>query len=239
MPKGALSPTAIERFQHCRRQYYEINILKLHPYEQSEEAKWGDYVHKGIEEAVLHKKPLPDNLIQYQPLVDAIHQAQADGWAILCEQTFGIKRNSEVSLNDNSIWWTPSYILGGKADLIMVKDKHARVVDWKTGNSKYPKMEQLELYCLAVLLLYPDVERVSGALIFVSDGCKLFEATYTRADVTRLFQTWQMKVGDVVAAEVTEYFPERSYSPLCGWCPCSDCPNWQLGQDYRKNRKKK
>ena len=66
------SVTAIKQFEQCPRQYKEVRIEKLHPYEQSEEAQWGEYVHKCLEDAITQGEALPHNVSQYQPLIDAV-----------------------------------------------------------------------------------------------------------------------------------------------------------------------
>ena len=44
-----LSFTAIKAFEQCPQRFYQERVLKKFPYEQSEEAKRGDMIHKAFE----------------------------------------------------------------------------------------------------------------------------------------------------------------------------------------------
>jgi hypothetical protein len=75
--------------------------------------------------------------------------------------------------------------------------------------------------------------------MFVCDDYKMVRATYTRADIDRLKEEWRWKINRVVLAIVNDNFPAGEATPLCGWCPHSECDNWQQGQDYLARRKKR
>lgn len=239
MPKGAVSPSAIKEFKQCPRKYHECRVLKLHPFEQTEEAKWGDYVHKCMEDAIMLGEALPDNVSQYRPLVAAVRLAQQNGWQVWCEIDMGVRPDGSALGWERSIWWDQSFLIGGKADLIMVKDDEARVFDWKTGSSKYPDQKQVDLYALGVMALFPNVQRVLSVLMFLKDDYKMVQRRYTRADIAPLLTEWAMEVDKIKRAEQANHWPEGEYTPLCGWCPCSECPNWQIGQDARARKKKR
>lgn len=238
------SYTAIAQFIKCPRQYKEVRLEKRYPYEQSEEAKWGDYVHNCLEAAITKGEALPDNASQYQFLVDAVNERANKGWYIHCEKTFALDKTLTRAYYDSrkEVWWSPEYAFAGKIDLLMVSPDTTEVViaDWKTNKSaKYAEPDQLEIYALGVLLTSADIKQVETSLIFICDQFKLVKATYTREDIPRLQRKWLNKLGQLNAAIQADNFPESTYTPLCGWCPCKDCPNWQQGQDYMAFRKKK
>jgi hypothetical protein len=57
----------------------------------------------------------------------------------------------------------------GIADLLIIDDDglKARVVDYKTGNDKYPDRDQLTLMSLMVFAHFPHIRQVNSALLFV------------------------------------------------------------------------
>lgn len=240
MKHRVFSFSAIDGFRKCPRQYHEERVLKLYPYVQSEEAKWGDYVHEKMEHAICCDEPLPHNVSQYQPLVDAVRVRRSTGWDVQCEATFEIHNDGTATLTDaEDVWWAPRNKMAGFIDLLMVSPdgREAVIVDWKTNKSaKYAKPEQVELYALAVMLALPTVETVSGCLLFVADNYRMVRQTYTRDDVQRLGHEWNLKVQQLQFAFINNNFPEAEYTPLCGWCQCQTCPNWERGQDFRAKR---
>lgn len=238
-----LSYSAISQFEHCPLQYKVVKLDKLYPYEQSEEAKWGDYVHKCLEDAIMRGVPLPNNVSQYQPLVTAVETRRANGWEVDCERTFAIHNDYTAEFTTaKDAWWSPRNALAGKIDVLMLSpDKdEVVIVDWKTNKSaKYADPKQIDLYALCVMLAIPTVTKVTGCLMFVCDDYKMVRSTYTRADIDRLKEEWRWKVNRVVLAIVNDNFPAGEATPLCGWCPHSECDNWQQGQDYLARRKKR
>jgi RecB family exonuclease len=66
-------------------------------------------------------------------------------------------------------WTAPDVWVRGIADLLIVNDDNltARVVDYKTGNNKYPDREQLKLMALMVFAHHPHIRKVNAALLLV------------------------------------------------------------------------
>jgi hypothetical protein len=59
----------------------------------------------------------------------------------------------------------------GIADLVILDDEVATVVDYKTGkSSKYADKGQLELMALALMARYPQIKKVRAALLSPSCG---------------------------------------------------------------------
>lgn len=235
--------TAIKQFEKCPLQYKVMRIEKRYPNEQNDEAKWGEYVHKCLENAIVLGEPLPDNVSQYQTLVDAVAARRAQGWEVWCEKTFAICNNGEAEFTDaDDVWWTPRYMMAGNIDLLMVSPdgKEAVINDWKTNkSSKYAEPQQIDLYALGTMLAIPTLEKVTGCLMFICDEYKMVKSSYTRDDVPRLLNVWKQKVQRLGFAIMNDNFPMGDATPLCGWCPHSDCDNWQQGQDFRERRKKR
>lgn len=213
------SYTALKQFQNCPRQYHEVRVLKLHPYVQSAEAEFGDRAHKALELAGRDGIPLPPEFAAYQWVIDDIVK-QLPG-ELHFEYEFSLSSmGNPVPVRD----WNRKYWMG-KADVLAIDGTHAICIDYKTGKSKYPDPEQLDLMALFTFNTFPEVERVSGMLLFLQDG--VTETTsHTRADLLALSNKFHSITRDIAFANESGQWKENK-TPLCGWCPCTTCPNWK------------
>lgn len=97
-----------------------------------------------------------------------------------------------------------------------------RIRDWKTGKfsegSSEEYMQQLELYALAALIIFPQLEEVVPDLFYVDQGVEYpppqQKHVFTRADVPRLKKLWAKRIKPLLA--------DRTFSPRPGWY-CAGC----------------
>lgn len=107
------------------------------------------------------------------------------------------------------------------------------VTDWKTGRvyfgSRAEYVEQLELYALAVLLVYPHCKVVKPRLVYV-DADEIFpepgskdeaEMTYTRSDLPMLKKRWTQRTKAMLS---DTKFAARA-NEKCKWCHYSAAKN--------------
>ena len=97
----------------------------------------------------------------------------------------------------------------------------ARVVDYKSGNNKYPDREQLRLMALMVFAHFPHIRRVSGALLFVVKE-DMAKASFMVGEAEEYWWDYRERVARIEQAHETGVWNPKQ-SPLCGWCPCKDC----------------
>lgn len=96
------------------------------------------------------------------------------------------------------------------------------ITDWKTGkfrpelNADY--LEQLELYALAALLLFPHAEQVKPRLAYLDVGVTYpapeAELVFTPADVPRLKKLWAKRTKPMLSD--TKFAPRPN--DKCCWC---------------------
>ena len=81
----------------------------------------------------------------------------------ICELKMGLTADLEAcTFFADDVWFR------GIADLLIVNNETATVVDYKTGkSSKYADKGQLELMALAVFKHFPKVKKVKAGLLFV------------------------------------------------------------------------
>ena len=117
--------------------------------------------------------------------------------------------------------------LRAKLDVLDVDGKKAKVIDWKTGgidkrngsvraNDKYDS--QLDLYNVATLCAFPEVEEVESALVFVDCGKAhdpvVERGSLKRADLKEAQKEWVKRVRAM--------FHDTSFVPTPGNCRFCD-----------------
>ena len=96
------------------------------------------------------------------------------------------------------------------------------VNDWKTGKYREDQnelyVEQLELYALAVLILYEHVEKVVPQLTYLDVGFvypPIGQAIeFTRKDIPKLKKLWAKRIKPMLNDTIFAPTPNR----FCNWC---------------------
>jgi hypothetical protein len=115
------------------------------------------------------------------------------------------------------VWWR------GVADLLIIRDDKAFLVDYKTSkSSKYADTKQLEILSLAIFKHFPQVKKVKAGLLFVV--VKDFVKTEYATDNQHIH--WMKWLEDTKRLE--QSIEKNAWSPkpnfTCkGWCPVVDC----------------
>jgi len=117
----------------------------------------------------------------------------------------------------------PAFWVRGIADLLIVDDDNltAKVVDYKTGNDKYPDRDQLILMSLMVFQHFPHIRQVDSALLFVVKE-SIVKHRMTRDDIESAWWQYRLRVSKLVAS-VSNNVWHPNPTPLCGWCPVKSC----------------
>ena len=101
-----------------------------------------------------------------------------------------------------------------------VEAGHLLVTDWKSGKPSDYKtleyMEQLELYALAALLLYPELDRVQVRIGWTDVGQMYPQEPlmYTPESTKRLLKEWNARVKPMMTD--TKFVPKPNNN--CRWC---------------------
>lgn len=244
----AYSFTSIKEFHQCPKRWYENRILKRWEFKETEATKFGTRVHKALEEAALANRgepaaTLPYSLSMYQPLADAIQSAKEQGNVVVPEQVIGMTYDGKGVLGRTDIWWANDVKIAGICDItILTPDySYAKLGDYKTGSSKYPDMEQLDLMALLTFTEYPTVQTIEAMLMFVKEGTTYpaRPKVYQRSDMAEINSTFDGYIADIENHKAQNHFPDNGGNPLCGWCVVEDCPFYQefLPIRLRKERK--
>ena len=217
------SHSALKDYEGCPRRYYESKVLKKYPFTDTEATIYGKELHTAAEDYIKDDKPLPPQFAFMQDTLDAL---KAKPGRKLCEHKMGVTKDLKpCGFLDKDVW------VRGIADLLIIDDDNltAKVVDYKSGNNKYPDREQLKLMALMVFVHFPHIRRVSGALLFVVKN-DIAKASFMVGEAEEYWWDYRERVARIEQAHETGVWNPKP-TPLCGWCPCTDC-------EYHKPRRK-
>jgi hypothetical protein len=209
------SHSALKDFEGCARRYHEVKVLKKYPFQETQHTIYGKDLHKAAEEYVRDGTPLPPQFEYVKETLDALI---AKPGRKLCEHEMGLTKDLQpCAFNDPNRW------VRGIADLLIINDDNftARVVDYKTGNNKYPDRDQLVLMSLMVFAHFPHIRKVSSALLFVVKN-DMVKMTMVREDAEQAWWQYRERVAKLEAAHAHDVW-NPTQTPLCGWCQVTGC----------------
>lgn len=209
------SYSSISLFQQCPRKYYRLRVAKDIVEPPQEHLMYGSAVHKAAEEFLRDGTPIPEKYAYIQPKIEPFKNLPG---TLHCEYEMGLTRNLDpCGFRDKQVWFR------GIADLLIVHEDKARIVDWKTSkNSRYADKKQLELLSLLVFKHFPEVKKVQAGLVFlVADD--LVPAKYERSIEQEAWQKWLGETHRLDQAFQTDVWNPKPNFTCRGWCPVEDC----------------
>ena len=139
---------------------------------------------------------------------------------IVVEDTWAFTREWDQTQWDN---WVHCFVRI-KLDCAVVEEDDVLVItDWKTGKFRPDNInsyiEQLELYALAALLLYPSVKVIRPRLVYLDYGI-IFPLEeddpieFTQKDLKKLRKTWAKRTKPMLTDQSFKPQPNN----FCRWC---------------------
>lgn len=191
------SHSSLKTFRTCPYKFLNDYFTKefTRPWVQSDAAAWGDRVHKAIENAWLfQEKELQPGFEKEAWLLTRRHQfktwlegLQPDGeFGSTAEWQVGIKRDGGPCT-----FFQDDVYFRGKLDFLATCGDAAIIQDTKTGNPKYPDINQLETQAVLLFASRPEINRVIGFLDWtqrpnVPDTIRIYrDAKHVGASVDR------------------------------------------------------
>lgn len=211
------SYSALKNFETCKRQFYEVVVLKKWPREETEATAYGTQLHEQAELFIKEARPLDPNFKFMQPTVDALAAMPGRKFP---ELEMALTPGLKVCAFDDPERW-----VRGIADLVIVDDDNftARVFDYKSGSNKYPDVDQLTLMSLMVFKHFPHVKSVSSGLLFVLKGTVVKHKVH-RDQEAELWWGYRNRVGSIAMAHATGVW-NPTQSGLCKkYCSVLSCP---------------
>jgi hypothetical protein len=209
------SHSGLKDYEGCARRFYEVKVLKNYPFQETTHTIYGKQVHEAAELYVKEGKPIPEEYAYMTPIVDRLMKIEGRK---LPELEMGVRADlSPCGFMDDDVW------ARGIADLVIIDDDSLKawVVDYKTGNNKYPDKDQLVLMSLMVFAHFPHIRQVNSALLFVvKDSMVKHKMTVDEKD--RHWQMYRERVAKLAASHANNVWNPTS-TPLCGWCQVKGC----------------
>ena len=209
------SHSALKDYEGCPRRYHEVKVLKSYPFTDTQATLYGKELHTAAELYIKDDKPLPP---QFAFIQDTLEVLKAKPGRKLCEHEMGVTSDLRpCGFMDKDVW------VRGIADLLIIDDDNltAWVVDYKTGNNKYPVRDQLRLMSIMVFKHFPHIRKVNSALLFVVKN-DMVKHSMTVDEMDAEWWKYRERVSRIASCIDNDVWnPTRT--PLCGWCPCTGC----------------
>jgi hypothetical protein len=214
--KYTWSYSSLDLFKQCPQKYYRLRVLKDVKDPPAEHLNYGLAVHKAAEDYIGKGVPIPEKYVAI--LKDPLDRLIAMEGEKHCELRLGLTQGLEpCGFFAEDVWWR------GVADLIIIKDDSAYVVDYKTGkSSKYADTKQLELLSLAVFKHFPQVKKIKGGLLFVVAN-DLIKANYEQDKAGVYWTKWLEDTGRLEAAITNDVWNAKPNFTCRQYCPVHDC----------------
>ena len=209
------SHSSLKDYEGCPRRYHEVKVLKNYKFEDTQATLYGKELHEAAEFYIRDGKPLPP---QFEFIKDTLDALNAKPGRKLCEYKMGVTADLRpCGFLDKDVW------VRGIADLLIIDDDNltARVVDYKTGNNKYPDREQLKLMSMMVFKHFPHIRRVTSALLFVVKN-DMVKASMMVGEADEYWWGYRERVARIEQAHDSGVWNPKP-TPLCGWCAVKTC----------------
>jgi hypothetical protein len=155
------SHSSLKDYEGCARRYHEVKVLNNYPFQETEQTRYGKELHKAAEDYVKDGTPIPKQFEFVTPVIDAL---MAKPGRKFPEHEMGLTIDLKpCNFKDDAVW------VRGIADLLIVDDENLTgwIIDYKTGNNRYPDTDQLVLMSLMTFAHFPHLRQVNSALLFV------------------------------------------------------------------------
>lgn len=196
----------------CPHQFFEVYIKKSIPYKATPEMAFGNEVHTAFELRVGGKKPLPENMRQWESFA-----APFDAYRPRVELKLGITREGRPTG-----YYEKDVAGRSRIDVAVVNGTAALITDWKSGGSKYEKPFELEINAMFLKAANPNLTQVMGHYVWLKEN--RVGQTYDLSDFN---STWA-RVNNIVEKiedDMQSGEWEKRRGPLCSWCKCFTCEN--------------
>lgn len=210
------SYSSLGAYTTCPKQYHETRVLKRYVQQESEQIKWGNEVHKAIEERGKNGTPLPERVRKVAAIAEKI-QDQLPGFHHH-ERKFAVTVDLKATDFYAADAWSRSVV-----DFLAIKGSTAVSLDWKTGKRKEGST-QLVLSSAHIFANMPEVDKISTGFVWLAEGGKITgKQTLYRSEYDNLYKSFIPDLVNMQWSYDNDAWPPRP-SGLCKrWCPVIDC----------------
>ena len=203
------SYSALTAFETCPKRYQITRVTKQIVEPQTEATRWGNKVHKALEQYAKGEKPLPPDLEEYGRYVRKI---QAIEGRRVVEQRVALTKDFRQTK-----WMAKDVWVRGIIDIGVVGSETAYLLDWKTGKHR-PDSDQLKLFAALAFAMYPWIDNVVTGFIWLKVE-KFDKEKFSREQLTDIWNDFMPRLNRLaIAYDGDKWLPKPS--GLCkNWCP--------------------
>ena len=220
------SYSSITLFKTCPRKYQAERVTKEVPFRDTEATLYGKAVHTAAEEYVRDGKPIDPKYQFIEPVLRGLKAIRGEKH---CELKVGIKKTEDSY--EHCDFFDPDVWFRGVADLVILREDSAFVVDFKTSkSSRYADSTQLALMSLAVFLKHPNIQYTNAALVFLVVGAHgapvhewFIKETYKRESMYKVIADLYPVLKQRKRCYETGEFPATRNGLCSAWCQVSSC----------------
>ena len=199
----------LDTFRECPAKF-KYQFIEKRPQQTSPALERGSKMHDDLE-AFLRGwiSTPPDSALEWKEQLEALKKLD-----VITEQSWGFTKDW-LKLPD---WFHKDTWLRAKADAHYLKDGGDTliIIDFKSGQYRVPSTEQIELYAIAGLSVYPNVKKVIAQFWFI-DANDTYEREYTALHLIELRRKYEDYVKPIYTETAWEPQPSRG----CKWCSYS------------------
>jgi hypothetical protein len=218
------SYSGLSLYQQCPKKYFHLKVAKDFKEPETEALSYGTKVHEAAEFYIRDGKPIPPEFSYMQEILDKLKELPGEK---LCEHEMGLARDlSPVGFKDKDVWWR------GIADLVVLDDDRAFLVDYKTGkSSRYADTKQLEILSLALFKHFPQIKKVKAGLLFVV-AKDFVKADYKQETAHEAWVKWLNETMQMEASYENNVWNAKPNFTCKNYCAVTSCPHNGRGE-YR------
>ena len=218
------SYSSISLFQQCPRKYYHLRVLKDIVEPETEHMLYGKLIHEAAENYIKNNTDIPTKFLFIKPILDILKAIPGEK---LCEYKMGLTQDLEpCDFFSENVWFR------GVADLLVINNDLAHIVDYKTGKSaKYADTKQLELMALAVFKHFPQVKKVKAGLAFVVSE-EFVKDNYAKDAEDTLWVRWLSITDQLEKTHINNVWNAKPNFTCKNFCKVMSCEHNGRGE-YR------
>lgn len=211
----AISWSRLERFEQCPLKSYWMDFAPKHAKIKqgfSPILEKGKQWHSHMERGLKTRKPLPEEVAAFQPMVNAILAAPGN---LLVEHQLALtERYQKCNWFSSNAYWRTVY------DVIVVADT-ATSIDWKTGKVKDQVSDQLKFSAASAMLAWPKIKTIKNYYAWLEHPhVPLSPVTIERTQLPAIMTEFEER-AEAVKIAVEQEMWEAKPSGLCRFCPCT------------------
>lgn len=212
------SYSSLSQYETCPKQFYELRVRKAYKQVETEQIKWGNEVHKAIEEKAKENRPLPERMKQFNKTVEKIQSAPGQHFSEL--KLAITEKLTACEFFDADVW------ARGITDHLVINGVNALNIDWKTGKPK-KNSRQLMMSSGLIFAKFPEVKKVTTAFIWLAYKDPPTKETFYREQYNEIWEKFRKPLEEMRWSFENNAWPPKESGLCAGWCPVTDCVHWK------------